>query len=180
MKNLIQKALLALLPTVLFTTGCDFHLMPETYEGQGERAALVSVELGSLNTNLLDAGVDSLEIQIIDVLAHRQGTEEWLILNEAPTALTIQDDVETNLTLSEVTLPTGTYDRILLVVAEARADGQGGWTSIELTSDDIEIAEPVSIRADGQLNLTFDVANSLQGTYTDGLVMNPQVLVETF
>ena len=177
MTTKLRHALLAL-PALMMTTGCDLHLLPETYEGQGDRAAIVTVELGSLNTNLLEAGVDTLEIQIIDVLAHREGSDEWLILNEAPTALTISDDEEVSVELSEVPLPVGTYDRILLVLAEARADGNGGWTKIEITTDDIEIAEPVTIVGDGMLTLDFDVANSLTGTYNDGLVMDPQVLVQ--
>lgn len=178
MSNLIQKLLLLVLPTVLMTTGCDLHLMPETYQGQGDRVAIVNVEIGSLNAELLDPEVDSLEIQILDVLAHRESSDEWLILNEAPTALTINHDEDSTIELSEVPLPVGEYDSIMLIVAQARADGEGGWTQIQLSTDDIEVQDPVLIETSGTLTLSFDMENSLQGSYSDGLVMNPQVLVQ--
>ena len=179
MNQLIQKLLLLVLPTVLMTTGCDLHLLPETYQGQGERAAIVTIEIGSLNAELLDPEVESLEIQILDVLAHREASDEWLILNEAPKSLTITHDDNTTVELSEVPLPVGEYDSIMLIVAQARADGEGGWTQIQLSTDDIEIQDPVLIDADGKLTLSFDMENTLEGTYSEGLVMNPQVLVQT-
>jgi hypothetical protein len=179
MNPLIQKLLLLVLPAVLMTTGCDLHLLPETYQGQGERAAIVTVEIGSLNAELLDPEVESLEIQILDVLAHRSATDEWLILNESSKALTITHDDNATVKLSEVPLPVGEYDSIMLIVAQARVDGQGGWTQIQLSTDDIEIQDPVLIDTDGKLTLSFDMENSLEGTYSEGLVMNPQVLVQT-
>ena len=178
MNHLIQKLLLLVLPTVLMTTGCDLHLLPETYQGQGERAAIVTIEIGSLNAELLDPDVESLEIQILDVLAHREASDEWLILNEAPKALTITHDDNTTVELSEVPLPVGEYDRIMLIVAQARVDGEGGWTQIELSTDDIEINDSVLIDGDGKLTLSFDMENSLEGTYSEGLVMNPHVQVQ--
>jgi len=178
MNRIIQKLLLLVIPAVFMTTGCDLHLLPETYQGQGERAAIISVEIGSLNTQLLDPAVDSLEIQIVDVLAHREGSNEWLILNEAPAFLTITHDEDSTIELAEVPLPVGEYDSIMLIIAQARADGEDGWTQIQLSTDDIEINNPILIEADGKLTLSFDLENSLEGSYNEGLVMNPNVLVQ--
>lgn len=148
------------LVSLVSALGCDVALLPEaaTYEG----TASPRLSLRVAGDPMTDASVQAVELELVDVLVHRESDDAWVWIGgdaeriELGTAL-----VDTNL---PVPLPADRYDAVRVIVDRPRVAHGGKWHNASLGADELELALDLDLDADHALELHFDLGKSLAGS----------------
>lgn len=157
-------------------TACDFNFAPELAGDAGGSTARVSVALGSANEAALADEIDGVDVEVVDVLVHSLDDDMWYLLNERSVELSLPN-TNRNIVFKDAPVPAGEYDRVMVVLESAEVAADGGWRTVELVRDVLEIDSPMLLDRDGTLDLRFDLDGSIEGTFDTGFTMNPSVLV---
>lgn len=143
----------------VFVMGCDLALLPETADWVGRPTAVAEVAIGAMDPSP-PAGVDAVEIEVVDVRLHRPNDDAWLLLG-SETAVVDLVQPAMNVAFPEVPLGLEHYDALAVVIGDVRVSGAGGDAEVVVVENALEIDGLWSIEHDVRIELRFDVAGSL-------------------
>jgi hypothetical protein len=152
----------ALVAAALWSGGCDVDaLVPRTADEAGRMSARVAVSLGAVGLEeLVDDGVQAVELQVVDVELHRASDDAWLVLASEPTTLLAADAMDA-VALTGLPLGTGEYDAVRVTLAAGRVAAGGFWSDARLDALEVVVPAPLVISGDSELLLDLDLERSL-------------------
>lgn len=157
-------------------TACDLNFVPELADDAGETTARISVSMGSANSDALDAEIDGVEVEVLDVLVHSVDNDVWYLLNESTSSLALPN-TQRNVMFKDAPIPAGEYDKVMVAMQGAQVAARGGWRHVELVRDVVEIDAPMLLDRDGTIDLRFDLDGTITGDFEAGYAMTPALLV---
>lgn len=154
---------LALLFAVAPLSACDpSSILPKTADEAGMSSARVAVAMGVDGIAGLPAELAELELEVVDVLLHRESDDAWVLLANESTTLGLLDGPGA-VQLTGIPIGTGVYDEVAVVFGDVRARDGLGWHDVEIKKDEYRLKFRNQIEVDARVDLTLEVGSAVKG-----------------
>ncbi|MEE9386229.1 MAG: DUF4382 domain-containing protein [Nannocystaceae bacterium] len=165
----------ALLLLTTFGPGCDVHLLPDTGVDAGGQSTRLEVSLGSIGAETLGDEVEGVRLTIVDVLAHNEMDDTWIILNAREVQLDLLATTRSDLS-KEFPVAIGGYDRIMVVLSGAAVLHNDTWQPATVKQMEVELNGNFLINEGSDLQIDFDLFGALLRSPSEGWSFEPRIL----
>jgi len=156
-------------------TACDLALLPEFATYEGEEPVIMDVEIHAIA--MPDSNVQTVEIELGDVLLHHAEDDKWVIAG--PESLTVEfGNVDSELVLEDMPLDDANYDLVYVEVLGVRVEAENGWRPASVVVDHLELDLELGEASAFVMEIGFDLSASLSGNARDGWSFDPALTLE--
>jgi hypothetical protein len=157
MKHLTPSLLALALAAV---AGCDLgSMIPKTADEGGHPSARLAVRVETVGLTGLPADLQDMKLQIVDVMAHRDADDTWVVLAGDVLAL----DLGAGASTAGLPVTTATFDRVLVALGDVTALDDTGTSRVHVVNSDLELDLAGDFAADSELVIDLDLADALKG-----------------
>jgi hypothetical protein len=164
MNPLTRFSLFSLAAGLLMSAGCELQeFLPTTADQAGQPSAQVAVAIQVDPKASLDADLEALEVEVVDVLIHQVEADAWAILNNESVTMDLVHPSDQGIKFTAIPVPMGTYDKIRVVLGDAEIASQGSRHSADIADTEVDLPLVLDLEEDTVLTLAFDRSDPLEG-----------------